>query len=120
MEQLSRRGAARNVRERERKRVANSSSTFEIPATFRFNDPYFKYEWYLVNTGELFGEPKLKRADLNILPAWLSGLNGTGVITVVVDDGLETTNEDLAANYVRSSFSFDLQIKFRFVLNLYK
>lgn len=82
-------------------RNSRSTRSLTIPAKYRFNDPSFKYQWYLVNTGELFDDPENKRADLNVLPAWVAGLNGTGVLSVVVDDGIETTNKDLYANYVR-------------------
>ncbi|XP_042225475.1 furin-like protease kpc-1 [Homarus americanus] len=64
-------------------------------ATTTFNDPYFKDQWYLHNTGQL-GH---KGPDLNVTWAWLRGFTGRGIHISILDDGIQTTNADIAANY---------------------
>ena len=61
---------------------------------FTPNDPLFSQQWHLHNTGQLgagAGE------DINVTAAW-DFYQGSGVIIAIVDDGLETGHEDLAAN----------------------
>lgn len=47
-------------------------------------DPYFKYQWYLKNTGQNGGKSKL---DLNVEAAWAQGITGRNVTTAIMDDG---------------------------------
>jgi proprotein convertase subtilisin/kexin type 2 len=47
-------------------------------------DPYFQYQWYLKNTGQNGGKPKL---DLNVEAAWAQGFTGKNVTTAIMDDG---------------------------------
>lgn len=47
-------------------------------------DPYFKLQWYLKNTGQNGGKPKL---DLNVEAAWAQGVTGKNVTTAIMDDG---------------------------------
>lgn len=47
-------------------------------------DPYFKYQWYLKNTGQNGGKAKL---DLNVEAAWAQGATGKNVTTAIMDDG---------------------------------
>ena len=57
-------------------------------------DPLYGNQWYLRNNGQftklLVGE------DINVEPVWNGGTKGSGVLLVVVDDGLEIGHEDLA------------------------
>lgn len=48
------------------------------------SDPYFQYQWYLKNTGQNGGKPKL---DLNVKAAWAQGVTGKNVTTAIMDDG---------------------------------
>lgn len=64
------------------------------------NDPLFPQQWTLRNTGQSGGTAG---ADANLLPAWDSGRDGTGVTLSVVDDGVETTHPDLADRIVPNS-----------------
>lgn len=48
------------------------------------NDPYFQFQWYLKNTGQNGGKPKL---DLNVASAWAQGITGKNVTTAIMDDG---------------------------------
>lgn len=68
-----------------------------------FNDPLFKDQWYLLNTGQL-GHVGY---DLNVTGAWRQGYTGRGLTICVLDDGFQTTNADLAANY-NSAVSYSL------------
>lgn len=47
-------------------------------------DPYFPLQWYLKNTGQNGGKPKL---DLNVEAAWAQGYTGVNVTTAIMDDG---------------------------------
>lgn len=47
-------------------------------------DPYFQFQWYLKNTGQNGGKPKL---DLNVASAWAQGITGKNVTTAIMDDG---------------------------------
>lgn len=48
------------------------------------SDPYFQQQWYLKNTGQNGGKPKL---DLNVKAAWAQGVTGKNVTTAIMDDG---------------------------------
>lgn len=47
-------------------------------------DPYFPLQWYLRNTGQNGGKPRL---DLNVQAAWDQGITGKNVTTAIMDDG---------------------------------
>ncbi len=70
---------------------------------FEPNDPLFPDQWHLRNTGQIAGS--LVGADVNIVDAW-DMATGEGVNIVVVDDGVEESHPDLAAN-MRPDLSFD-------------
>lgn len=61
------------------------------------NDPYFKYQWYLKNTGQNGGKARL---DLNVEAAWAQGITGKNVTTAIMDDGVDYMHPDLKDNYV--------------------
>lgn len=58
---------------------SRSSSTTNIPT-----DPYFQFQWYLLNTGQNGGKMRL---DLNVQAAWDQGITGKNVTTAIMDDG---------------------------------
>ncbi|OJD19646.1 hypothetical protein AJ78_00378 [Emergomyces pasteurianus Ep9510] len=68
------------------KRLSHIVSTLEI------RDPIFTDQWHLFNTVEL-------GHDLNVTGLWLEGITGEGVISAIVDDGLDMYSNDLKDNY---------------------
>ena len=45
-----------------------------------------------------------------VTPIWDMGITGKGVITALVDDGLDYNSDDLAANFVSISFLSSMQV----------
>ncbi|XP_053611965.1 neuroendocrine convertase 1-like isoform X2 [Plodia interpunctella] len=60
-----------------------------------FNDELWNKEWYL-DTRNIRNLPRL---DLNVLPVYAMGFNGSSVRVSVLDDGIEHNHTDLRANY---------------------
>ncbi|KAH9497819.1 Neuroendocrine convertase 2 [Dermatophagoides farinae] len=68
------------------------------------NDPFFQYQWYLKNTGQNGGKPRL---DLNVEAAWAQGITGKNVTTAIMDDGVDYMHPDLKDNYnAKASYDF--------------
>eukprot|EP00038_Savillea_parva_P003559 m.127373 g.127373 ORF g.127373 m.127373 type:complete len:829 (+) comp11210_c1_seq1:61-2547(+) len=61
-----------------------------VRRTLHPSDPFFKDQWYFA-----WDEPY----GLETQVAWDAGLNGSGVVVSVVDDGIEHDHPDLRANY---------------------
>lgn len=67
-------------------------------------DPYFPLQWYLRNTGQNGGKPRL---DLNVQAAWDQGITGKNVTTAIMDDGVDYMHPDLKFNYnAEASYDF--------------
>lgn len=67
-------------------------------------DPYFPLQWYLRNTGQNGGKPRL---DLNVQSAWDQGYTGKNVTTAIMDDGVDYMHPDLKFNYnAEASYDF--------------
>ena len=62
-------------------------------------DPEFTKQWHLVND-------EYPQFSMNVSSLWARGITGRGVITTLVDDGLDYTSDDLAANFVSTSSEF--------------
>lgn len=58
------------------------------------NDPFFGQQWHLRNTGQNGAIPGV---DIDVTNVWNS-YRGSGVMIGIVDDGLQYTHPDLAAN----------------------
>lgn len=56
-------------------------------------DPEFPRQWHLVNDD-------FPQFMMNVSSLWERGITGQGVITTLVDDGLDYNSDDLAANFV--------------------
>lgn len=59
--------------------VTSMGDTSNMPT-----DPYFQFQWYLLNTGQNGGKMRL---DLNVQAAWDQGITGKNVTTAIMDDG---------------------------------
>lgn len=77
-------------------------------------DPLYVDQWHLKNTGQLgaTGVAGLSGQDLNVEPAWAmtsqgNNIKGNGIRIAVVDDGLEISHEDLAANVAATGLSYN-------------
>ncbi|RDX56377.1 hypothetical protein OH76DRAFT_1395493 [Lentinus brumalis] len=65
------------------------------------HDPEFQQQWHLVNDD-------YPEHMMNVTPLWDMGITGKGVITALVDDGLDYTSDDLAANfYAYGSYDYN-------------
>ncbi len=62
------------------------------------NDPLFRYQWFLSNTGQSGGAIG---SDVGFLSVWPE-YTGKGVRVAIVDDGVEMDHPDLAANIDRA------------------
>jgi kexin len=71
-------------------RARNSSS---VASTTGIADPDFSNQWHLVNDLN-------PSNSMNVSGLWALGITGEGVISAMVDDGLDYTSDDLAANFV--------------------
>ena len=69
-------------------------------------DPLFQHQWYLKNTGQNGGKPKL---DLNVQQAWAQGVTGKNITTAIMDDGVDYMHPDLIRNYVSLSIIYIIQ-----------
>lgn len=70
-----------------------------------FNDPKLPQQWHYFNDGSL-DKSHAAGADVNVVPVWESYTAGNpDVIVAVVDGGIDTEHEDLAANYA-GGFNF--------------
>lgn len=68
-----------------------------VPSNYPFNDPLFAEQWPLYNDGSVYEEAR-SGADINVIPAWTKTAGRSDVIVAVVDEGVEYTHPDLAAN----------------------
>lgn len=83
--------------------VSPACSTPGIPT-----DPLFANQWHLLNNGTTTGS--VTGEDAKASSAWNLGCKGNGVNIVTVDDGMDTTHEDLTSNYLSTlsiNFSSD-------------
>jgi subtilisin family serine protease len=63
----------------------------QVPA-----DPYFKNQFYLYNTGQLFNNnPGQAGADISILGAWAISKGDPSVVIAVIDQGVSDPHPDL-------------------------
>lgn len=75
-----------------------------LPPQVDPTDPLFQHQWYLKNTGQNGGKPKL---DLNVAAAWAQGVTGKNVTTAIMDDGVDYMHPDILHNYnARASYDF--------------
>ncbi|KAH3680990.1 hypothetical protein WICPIJ_007998 [Wickerhamomyces pijperi] len=68
---------------------------------FDIKDPIFDAQWHLIN-------PSFPGNDVNVTGVWAKGITGKGIVTAIIDDGLDHESEDLRANFdERGSWDFN-------------
>eukprot|EP01029_Cantina_marsupialis_P014807 TRINITY_DN3243_c0_g2_i3.p1 TRINITY_DN3243_c0_g2~~TRINITY_DN3243_c0_g2_i3.p1 ORF type:complete len:2505 (-),score=353.87 TRINITY_DN3243_c0_g2_i3:4186-11700(-) len=78
---------------------AKGPVTFEAPSTsanMPFNDPLLSKQWHYNNKGEL--SQSVVGGDINLFDAWEIEKGKPNVVVCIVDGGIDTDHEDLAAN----------------------
>jgi kexin len=73
----------------------NPESARSIALHFDIEDPNFSDQWHLVNEDA-------PEHSMNATGIWDMGITGHGVITGLIDDGLDFESDDLADNFVRA------------------
>jgi len=63
----------------------------DIATSLQITDPIFQEQWHLFNY--------VQGIDVNVTGVWEQGITGEGVISCVIDDGLDFTSNDLMPNY---------------------
>lgn len=71
-----------------------NASAHAVALRMGITDPMFTKQWHLVND-------EFPQHMMNATPIWEMGFTGHGVISALVDDGLDYRSDDLAANFVR-------------------
>lgn len=71
---------------------ADKAKLEEIAKTLEIADPIFQEQWHLFNYVQ-------KGVDVNVTGVWAQGITGTGVVSAIIDDGLDFTSNDLKPNY---------------------
>ena len=67
-------------------------------ATPQFNDPYAYLQWDMKNTGTALNNNFVAGMDINAHEAWKYTTGDPSVVVAVIDQGVDYTHEDLAAN----------------------
>jgi len=70
--------------------VGDATPADSIQDKMYMNDQMWPLMWYL-NRGD--------KLDMNVREAWEMGITGKGIVVSILDDGIETDNPDLVANY---------------------
>lgn len=68
------------------KKLAQIASKLEI------HDPEFTTQWHLINL-------KYPGHDVNVTGLWLEDILGQGIVTALVDDGVDAESEDIKQNF---------------------
>lgn len=73
--------------------VRPPQSSSNVAEQIGIQDPMFPQQWHLVND-------EYPEHMMNVAPVWALGFTGKGIISSLVDDGLDYEHEDLAVNFV--------------------
>ncbi|KAF9246400.1 peptidase S8/S53 domain-containing protein [Melanogaster broomeanus] len=80
---------------------SDPNSSAAIAARLGFLDPLFTKQWHIVND-------EFPEHMMNVTALWEMGITGQGVISSIVDDGLDYTSRDLAENFdAEHSYDFN-------------
>jgi kexin len=81
-------------------RPADANSTARAVALrLGIQDPLFSKQWHIINE-------EYPQHMMNVTPLWDMGITGKGVISALVDDGLDYRSDDIAANFVSFCIAF--------------
>ena len=71
-------------------------------------DPLFAQQWHLVNSGSGQVAGGVAGQDIHISPYWLAGSpqGGAGINIAVIDDGIDSTHEDLTGS-IATTIDYD-------------
>ncbi|KAK9367381.1 peptidase S8/S53 domain-containing protein [Lipomyces kononenkoae] len=73
----------------------------EVEETLGIRDPEFEKQWHLMN-------PLQPGHDVNVSGVWLQNITGEGIVTAIVDDGLDYESDDLRDNFfAKGSYDFN-------------
>lgn len=73
----------------------------QIASKLGIHDPEFASQWHLFNL-------QYPGHDVNATGLWLEDVLGQGIVTAIVDDGLDAESEDLKANFnAKGSWDFN-------------
>lgn len=73
----------------------------DVSDSLSIRDPGFIEQWHLINTA-------YPGHDVNVTGLWYEGITGTGIVSAIVDDGLDAESEDLRANFnAKGSWDFN-------------
>jgi hypothetical protein len=108
-------GAVRKApRRRDVERLEGREMMTATPGT----NEYFGNQWYLFANGQLtefdptsptyLQTVAVPGQDINVLAAWAQGLTGAGVQIAIIDGGFDLTHEDLAAAFVLTGLTTQL------------
>ncbi|KAK9447142.1 peptidase S8/S53 domain-containing protein [Limtongia smithiae] len=75
----------------------------ELEDILEIHDPEFEKQWHLMN-------PMQRGHDVNVSGVWLQNITGVGIVTAIVDDGLDFDSEDLHDSFfAKGSYDFNDQ-----------
>ncbi|KAG6814587.1 hypothetical protein H0H92_000116 [Tricholoma furcatifolium] len=90
-----------DLRQRTKRAPPPLQQSDEVSAHFGIEDPMFSKQWHLVNN-------EYPEHMMNVTPVWEMGYTGKGVISSLVDDGLDYTSDDLKDNFdADNSYDFN-------------
>jgi len=72
----------------------NFETASQVAERLAIADPLFPKQWHLVND-------EFPENTMNVTGVWEMGITSKGVLSSLIDDGLDYTSNDLAENFVR-------------------
>ena len=67
-------------------------------AGYRYNDPMLRYQWHLINRGDMFAGKAVAGADVQCEKAWEMCEGDPSIIVAILDEGICLDHEDLKNN----------------------